>query len=185
MGAFDERKLAVVYRPVDALTAAPRNARTHGQSQIKQIANAIAKFGFTSPVLVDEKGQIIAGHGRWAAAKLAGLVEVPTIELAGLSDAQQRALVLADNKLALNSGWDNGLLALELADLAGFGADMALTGFTFAEIDKINGVPSKPAEPMVYEEKFAIVIACENEPDQKTMFDTLTALGYSCKVLVN
>jgi len=102
----------------DALKPNPRNARTHSKKQIRQIADSIIAYGFTVPVLIDESAMLIAGHGRLEAAKLLGLSKVPTIVLEGLSDAKKRALLLADNKIADNAGWDRERLAIELPELA-------------------------------------------------------------------
>lgn len=123
--------------PVSALNPNPRNARTHSKAQIEQIAASIREFGFNNPVLVDEDFGIIAGHGRVEAAKLLGWTEVPVLELRHLNDAQKRAYILADNKLAEKAGWDSDLLALELGELAGMdlGFDLTLTGFEMGEID--------------------------------------------------
>lgn len=110
------------------------NARTHSEEQVIQIAASIKEFGFTNPVLIDGENGIIAGHGRLMAAKKLGLEEVPTIELSYLSEAQRKAYILADNKLALNSGWDNDLLAIEFAELGELGFDLDLTGFSSEEI---------------------------------------------------
>lgn len=128
---------AVIERPIDELTPNPRNARTHSRKQLRQIANSIERFGFTNPVLIDDDGQIIAGHGRVEAAKLLGLKWVPTLTLSHLSPAEQRAYMLADNKLALNAGWDPELLAQELQELIDIDFDVDLTGFSLAEIDLI------------------------------------------------
>ena len=94
-----------------------RNARTHSETQVAEIAGSIRAFGFANPILASEQGDIIAGHGRLAAARLLGLAEVPVIVLGGLSETQRRQLVLADNRIALNAGWDTGMLRLELQDL--------------------------------------------------------------------
>jgi len=136
-------------RPVASLAPYAANARVHAEAQVAQIAASIQEFGFVNPVIIDENGEIIAGHGRVLAAQRMGLAEVPTIERAGLSDAQKRGLRLADNKIALNSGWDEKLLAEELAALTGIeGFDVEITGFDGAEIDKLVGKPAeeKPAE---------------------------------------
>ena len=109
--------LAVEYRPAAALIPFAKNARTHSDAQVAQIAASIREFGWTNPILVDGDNGIIAGHGRLLAARKLGMATVPVIELAGLSEAQKRALIIADNKLALNAGWDNELLGLELGDL--------------------------------------------------------------------
>src|SRR5918998_6250560 len=114
---------------VDRLVPSARNARTHSDAQVAQIAASIREWGWTVPVLVDEDGNLIAGHGRVLAARLLGLAEVPVVVARGWSDAKKRAYMLADNKLALNAGWDEALLRAELADLRGMGLDLALAGF--------------------------------------------------------
>src|ERR671917_2804969 len=126
--------LAVKYRPTGSLKPDPRNARTHSKRQVEQIAASIKEFGFTNPILVDPEGVLIAGHGRLLAAKSIGMGEVPTIELVGLSDAQKRALRVADNKIALGAGWDLDLLKVELAELStlNFDIDLTVTGFSTA-----------------------------------------------------
>lgn len=147
-------------RPVDSLVPYARNARTHSSEQIAQLRASIREFGFTNPLLIDEAGGIIAGHGRLEAARAEGLPEVPCIVLAGLTEAQRRALVLADNKLALNAGWDTELLAVELADLKAGGFDLHMTGFSLDEVDALlnpeskdgltdqDDAPDLPAEPV-------------------------------------
>jgi DNA modification methylase len=112
-----------------------RNARTHSRKQVRQIADSIERFGFTNPVLVSDDGEIIAGHGRVEAAKLLGLRTVPTLQLSHLSAEERRAYVLADNKLALNAGWDQDILAIELQALIDLDFDVSLTGFSLAEVD--------------------------------------------------
>ncbi|WP_430417305.1 site-specific DNA-methyltransferase [Parasphingorhabdus sp.] len=114
-----------------------RNARTHSKKQIRQIADSIERFGFTNPVLVSDQQEIVAGHGRVEAAKLLGLKTVPTLILSDMSDADRKAYILADNKLALNAGWDKDLLAGELQGLIDLEFDVELTGFDLAEIDLV------------------------------------------------
>ena len=121
-------------RPIASLIPYARNARTHSDTQVAQIAASIREFGFTNPVLVDADGGVIAGHGRLLAARKLGMTEVPTLELAHLTPAQRRAYVLADNRLALSAGWDEDLLRIELGDLQAEGFDLALTGFDLGEI---------------------------------------------------
>jgi len=120
-----------------------RNARTHSKKQIRQIANSFLRFGWTYPILIDEDGVILAGHGRYEAALLLGLREVPVIVVAGLSEAEKRALALADNKIAANAGWDRAVLAIELGELADLlpecNLDIDITGFEPAEIDALMG----------------------------------------------
>ncbi len=149
---------AVERRPVAALVPYARNARTHSDEQVAQIAASIREFGWTSPVLVDEQGTIVAGHGRVLAAQRLGLREVPVMVAAGWSEAKRRAYVIADNKLALNAGWDEELLRLELGELKGLGIDLGLTGFGELELEKLllgtdgdgdpDEAPEPPAEPI-------------------------------------
>jgi hypothetical protein len=151
-------RLAITYRPLSDLVPDPRNARTHPKRQIDQIRESIKAFGFTNPILSDPEGNIIAGHGRLQAARLMGIAEVPVITLSGLSETQKRTLRIADNKIALNAGWDPEILQLELRELASIDVDidLALTGFSTGEIDVIltsaddpddEVIPPAPAKP--------------------------------------
>src|SRR6202051_3208771 len=151
-------RLAITYRAVCDLIPDPRNARPHPKRQIDQIRASIEAFGFTNPVLADPEGHIIAGHGRLQAARAIGLGEIPTITLSGLSETQKRTLRIADNKIALNAGWDVEILQLELSELASIDVDIdpALTGFSTGEIDVIltqandpddEVIPSAPVTP--------------------------------------
>jgi DNA modification methylase len=136
-------ELRIEERPVDLLKAFPRNARVHSKKQIHQIAASIREFGFTNPILIDQADVIIAGHGRVEAARSLGLQVVPTIRIEHLSDAQKRAYVIADNKLALNAGWDREILAIEFQHLSGLDLefDIEITGFETAEIDLLADAP--------------------------------------------
>lgn len=125
----------LVERDIGSLRPYSRNARTHSKKQVRQIADSIDRFGFTNPILISHDGEIIAGHGRFEAAKLLGWKVVPTIALSHLSDTERRAYVLADNKLALNAGWDQEILAIELQALVDLDFDTELTGFSISEID--------------------------------------------------
>lgn len=133
----DTFRLKITYRKVDDLKPYAGNARTHSDKQIAQIATSIEQFGFTNPVLIDDADGIVAGHGRVSAARKLGLAEVPVIKLAHLSDAERRAYVIADNRLAELAGWDNEILAIELQSLSDMDLDFELeiTGFETAEID--------------------------------------------------
>src|ERR1700693_1747858 len=132
-------RLVVTYRAVGDLIPDPRNARTHSKRQIDQIQESIKAFGFTNSILAAPEGHIRAGHGRLQAARLMGLAEVPVITLSGLSETQKRALRIADNKIALNAGWDLEILQLELSELGSLDVDIdpTLTGFSTGEIDVI------------------------------------------------
>ena len=143
---------------LDALIPFAKNSRTHSADQVAQIAASIKEFGFTNPVLIDADGGIIAGHGRVMAARKLKLKEVPCIRLGHLTDAQKRAYVIADNKLALNAGWDDEMLKLELGDLKELNFDLSLTGFSTDEInalltpDVVEGLTDEDAVPEVPEE---------------------------------
>ena len=133
-----------------------RNSRTHSDAQVAQIAASIREFGFTNPVLVDGSNGVIAGHGRILAARKLGMDNVPVIELAHLSEAQKRAYVIADNKLALNAGWDDEMLRLEISDLTDAGFDVSLLGFSDEELammdpEQVEGLTDEDAVPDVPE----------------------------------
>lgn len=130
----------VKMRPLEALIPYARNARSHSEAQVEQIAASIREFGFNNPILIKDDLTVIAGHGRLAAAKKLGLKEVPTICLAHLSPTQVRAYILADNKLALNAGWDEEMLALELAEIKDEDIELELLGFSKEETDKLLGL---------------------------------------------
>jgi len=137
--------------PLWKITPFAANSRTHSDSQVAQIAASIKEFGFTNPLLIDETGTIIAGHGRFEAALRLELDEVPVIELAGLTDAQRRAYVIADNKLALNAGWDDDMLQSEILSLKEMDFEIDLLGFDEDELSLLlNGWDSDinlPDEP--------------------------------------
>ena len=141
--------------PVNRLVPYDRNARTHSEAQVAQIAASITQFGFNNPILVDSSSGIIAGHGRLQAARKLGLASVPVIVLDHLTDAQRRAYILADNKLALNAGWDEALLAAELAEIE---ADIDLTfiGFDDKELERLlsGGEPGAGSESLA--ERFGV-----------------------------
>ena len=135
-----------------------KNSRTHSDEQVAQIAASIKEFGWTNPILIDGENGIIAGHGRLMAARKLGHTKVPTIELKDLTETQKKAYIIADNRLALNAGWDNEMLKLEFDELAEFGFDLELTGFSLDEIEALNpevvegltdedSVPEIPEEP--------------------------------------
>ena len=151
--------MEIIYKKVDELIPYVNNARTHSKEQINQICASINEYGFTNPILIDEKGMIIAGHGRLMASKQLEMEEAPCIELKGLTEAQKKAYIIADNKMALNAGWDEELLKLELENLKELDFDLDLTGFDTSELDAIldselkeqeiieDEVPDVPEEP--------------------------------------
>lgn len=138
----------VVLRRVGDLKPYARNARTHSAEQVEQIARSITEFGWTTPILLDGKRGVIAGHGRLLAAQKLGLAQVPCIELAHLSKEQRRALVIADNQIALNAGWDPGVLKVEIGALKTDGFDVSLLGFS---LDAIGGLMAGKGEALADE----------------------------------
>jgi DNA modification methylase len=153
----EQHDLAVEYRPLDTLVPYARNARTHSEAQVAEIAGSIREFGFTNPVLIAEDGTMIAGHGRVLAAHKLGMEMIPAIVLSGLSETQRRALIVADNRIAMNAGWDEDLLALELSDLQEAGFNLGLTGFDDGELRSLledgpaAGLTDEDAAPEVPE----------------------------------
>lgn len=170
--------------PVERLVPYERNARTHSPEQVAQLAASIAEFGFLNPILVDSKDGIIAGHGRLAAAKDMGLPEVPVVVLDHLSEAQKRAYVLADNKLALNAGWDEKLLQIELTGLQLQDFDLSLIGFDEDDLGKLlgggefDGVEEEPQEQEPLDRGVALAIVLT--PEEMLQWRKAKAeLGYS------
>jgi ParB-like chromosome segregation protein Spo0J len=139
--------LKITQKKVDSLIPYVKNSRTHSDAQVAQIAASIKEFGWTNPILVDGDNGIIAGHGRLLAARKLGYKEVPTIELADLTETQKRAYIIADNRLALNAGWDNEMLTIELNDLLADGFALELLGFDSAEMQNLidGGIDFEPA----------------------------------------
>lgn len=136
---------------MDQLTPYANNCRTHSYEQIEKIERSIGAFGFTNPILIDVKNEIIAGHGRFEAAANLGMSEVPCLVLSHLTDAQKRAYVIADNKIALEAGWDEELLAEELIALEDDDIDVSLCGFSDEELDDLIPAFFDPSEPEIEE----------------------------------
>lgn len=160
------------------------NARTHSDAQVAQIAASIKEFGWTNPVLVDGDNGVIAGHGRLLAARKLGMLQVPVIELSHLSQTQKKAYILADNKLAMNAGWDDEMLALELSELENMGFDMELTGFSLDEIANMSGTEqSKEVTEADYSEVLEVAVTCKNESEQELVYEMMLAKGFKCRIL--
>ena len=155
--------LEIKYQATDKLIPYISNSRTHSQEQVTQVAASIKEFGFTNPLLLDEQNGIIAGHGRLQAAKQLSLKEVPTITLKGLTNVQRKAYIIADNKLALNAGWDDELLALELASLKDEDFDLSFTGFDVDELalllepEQVEGLTDEDAVPELPETPVSVL----------------------------
>lgn len=131
------RNLTITHLAIDEIRPNPRNPRTHSAKQVRQIAASISEFGFTNPILIDEANEIIAGHGRLVAARAISLSEAPCIRLSGLTQAQKKALLIADNKLALNAGWDVEILQEQMLELIDDGFELEMTGFEIPEVNLI------------------------------------------------
>jgi ParB-like chromosome segregation protein Spo0J len=138
--------MKIVYKKVADLIPYEHNARVHSEDQINKLVASIKEFGFTSPILVDENNGVIAGHGRLIAAKRHGLDDVPTICLEHLSEGQRKAYILADNKLALESFWDDELLATSFSEITKLNFSLDATGFDLDEIKKILNIPEELKE---------------------------------------
>ena len=154
--------MEIIYKKVQELIPYVNNSRTHSEEQVNQICASINEFGFTNPLLIDEKNSIIAGHGRLMASKKLGMEEVPCIVLEGLTEAQKKAYIIADNKMALNAGWDEELLKIELENLKELDFDLELTGFDIDELDDILGTKE---EKEVVEDDFEVEVP--EEPKAK------------------
>jgi ParB-like chromosome segregation protein Spo0J len=173
-------------RSVADLIPYAANSRTHSDAQVAQIAASIKEFGWTNPILVDGDNTIIAGHGRILAARKLGMQEVPAIVLDHLSKAQQRALVIADNQLALNAGWDMDMLKAEIEDLSLEGFNLDLLGFDDKFLDSLNAdafEETRIAEEQSVEAVFEIAVTCANEDEQEKVYQILTEQGLKCRVL--
>jgi ParB-like chromosome segregation protein Spo0J len=162
-----------------------RNTRTHSDSQISQIAGSIREFGFTNPILIDADNGIIAGHGRVMAANKLGLDTVPCIRLDHLNDNQRRAYIIADNKLALNAGWDDEMLSLELEELVDLNFDITLLGFDDFELNDLNNTnedEKESKENVKISNCFEVIAECEHEEQQQMVYNILTEKEIKCRI---
>jgi hypothetical protein len=184
---ISKKMLEIIYKKTGDLIPYINNARTHSPEQVLQIAASIKEFGFSNPILIDGKSGIIAGHGRVLAALKLGMETLPVIELSHLSDRQRKAYILADNRLAEKSGWDDDLLRLELGELKDLDFDLSLIGFDdfYLTIDDIDSGEPKIDGGIEYQEKFSVLIDCSDEANQEETYEKMVGLGYSCKILVN
>jgi ParB-like chromosome segregation protein Spo0J len=174
--------LEITYQKVTDLIPYVNNSRTHSEEQVKQIAASIKEFGFTNPILIDENKGVIAGHGRLLAAGKLALAEVPTIVLEGLTQAQRKAYVIADNKLALNAGWEVDLLKIELNNLDDLDFDLSILGFDEIELAKMFDSDEPELKEQEYTEVFNVIVECEDEGQQEKIFNRLDSEGYKCRV---
>lgn len=186
--------LVVRYRAIETIKPYDRNSRTHTSKQIAKLEASLARFGWTNPLLV-AGDDLLAGHARLTAAtnlrdKGASIARhadprmVPTIDLSGLSPAERRAYVIADNKLAEDAGWDNDLLRLELEDLKGDGFDLSLTGFTGAEVATLLGVAGDAEGPKLSGMTYQVVIECNGEAHQAEILGDCGLRGLKARPLI-
>lgn len=172
-------------RLVADLVPYARNARTHSEDQVKALAASIKEWGWTTPVLLDEAGGIIAGHGRVLAAKKLKLVDVPCMTAVGWTEAQRKAYVIADNKLALGSDWDETILKTEFGDLKALEFDLALTGFSEGELGQLLEMPAEQdVSAQLQDIKFQVIVTCDDEDHQAEILERLEAEGLKCRPLM-
>ena len=178
--------MKITQKKVTELIPYVKNSRTHSDEQVAQIAASIKEFGWTNPILVDGQNGIIAGHGRLLAARKLGHKEVPTIELSDLTETQKKAYIIADNRLALNAGWDDELLKLEINQLSELNFDLALLGFDEIELaklfDQLEDEEEDELKEQSYNEVFNIIVECKDESEQEKIFNRLDSEGYKCRV---
>lgn len=171
---------------VESLIPYARNSRTHSDDQVAHIAASIKEFGWTNPILIDGESGIIAGHGRLLAARKLGMKEVPVIQLSGMTDTQKRAYIIADNKLALNAGWDDELLKIELGELHELDFDLGLVGFDADELSKLMGF-DMPIDESEFNgdssDKFQLMIEFETEIELQEEFNRCQERGLPCKII--
>lgn len=178
-----KQELKVEYKKASDLIPYVNNTRTHDEKQVNQIASSIKEWGFTNPILVDEQNGIIAGHGRLMAAQKLKIENVPTITLKDLTEAQKKAYIIADNKLALNAGWNNELLMLEIENLKELDFNIELLGFSEEELKfEEEKKEEKELVEEEYKETFQILIECENEEEQEKIYNKLTEEGIKCRI---
>lgn len=171
---------------VDVLIPYSNNARTHSDDQVTQIASSIKEFGFNNPILVDKNNGVIAGHGRLMAAKKLGLNEVPCIRLEHLTDAQRKAFILADNKIALNSGWDYDLLKVEVEGLSDSDFRLELLGFDVNELNTILGIEEEIKEDKDVTDdgnRNLLLVEFDNEIELENLFNEMQERGFNCKIM--
>ena len=166
---------------IDRLKPYKNNARTHSEEQVNKIVRSIEEFGFINPVLIDGDYGIIAGHGRVMAAKKMGMKEVPCLFVEDLTEAQKRAYIIADNKLALAAGWDEELLQFELAELQEMDFDITLTGF---DVDYLYADELQERKDIseTLKEEFKLIVDCTDEKNLQELYERLSKEGYECRI---
>ena len=176
----------IVEKNIEDLIPYVRNARRHTSEQVTRIAASIKEFGFINPVLIDKNNGIIAGHGRVEAAKKLNMETVPCIFVEHLTETQKRAYILADNKLALDSGWDKEMLKIELEELSESNFDIDFLNFDIdlnkdAELEISEN--TTPEKEIAYKEQYGVIVMWKDEQEQEKIYDELSERGYDCKVV--
>lgn len=159
------------------------NARKHDEKQLKKIAASINEFGFNNPILIDKNNVVIAGHGRLDAAKLLGLEEVPVICIDHLTEAQKKAFILADNRIAQDASWDSAILINELELLKEMDFDIELTGFSDKDLG-INDLQEEEEKNISDKTEYIIIVNCSYEKEQENLYQELTGRGFDCKLMM-
>jgi len=170
---------------IEQLVPYAMNARTHSDDQVAQIAGSIKQFGFNNPVLVDADNVLIAGHGRVLAARKLGLASVPSIRLDHLTEIQKKAYILADNRIALNSGWDHELLKTELEALDSEKVNLQDLGFDLSELNVIFDLEEEKEIKEVEDDgdRNLLLIELNSEPELQTLFNEMSERGLNCKIM--
>lgn len=187
MSATPGQALAIKYLPLKSLRPMKSNAKLHPKESVDELIAIIKRHGWTQPILADEKGEIIAGHGRLLAAKRMRLGKVPVITLKGLSAAQKLALNVADNKTTMNTAFDPAKLAIQLTELQGLG-ELKFTGFSLSEFEALTLKPGDRSgddkSKQFVPEQWDVLVNCNGELSQRELLDQLTTKGYKCRALV-
>lgn len=176
----------IIEKNINDLIPYARNARIHSEEQITRLASSIKEFGFINPVLIDKGNGIIAGHGRVEAAKKLKLKTVPCLLVEHLTDMQKKAYILADNKLALDSKWDDEMLKLELEELNGSNFNIDFLNFDIDLWDELEteiNVSGTAEKEITYKEQYGVIVICKDEAEQEKVYEELLNKGYECRVV--
>lgn len=179
------KKQEIKYKKIDDLIPYARNSRTHSEEQINQLASLIKEFGFRGAILIDGDNGIIAGHGRVLACKKLGLTDIPTVDGSDMTPAQRKAYVIADNKVALNAGWDYEMLNIEFNDLKDEGFDIDLLAFDEKELQMFDAPEDDPIDDIVTDDgnKQLLLIECTSERELDKLFNEMKERGFECKIM--
>lgn len=179
------KKQVITYKKIDDLIPYARNSRTHSEDQINQLASLIKEFGFRGAILIDGDNGIIAGHGRVLACKKLGITDIPTVDGSDMTDAQRKAYVIADNKVALNAGWDFEMLNIEFNDLKEEGFDTSLLAFDDKELTMFDEQDEEPIEDLVQDDgnKQLLLVECISERELEKLYEEMKERGFECKIM--